>query len=257
MVSKLVSYFIITLTSLLAFLNAKEKYNIFKVEGIEICYNFPINQISKDFFDTYNKFSKSGAYEFNFKNFPSIKVDFKLPWNFNITLGFERMYLGFFSSFGRVDNFSYQSIFRSYSENFEFVFFPVAFSFHFAPYPADFYSVFHFQLGASFDKVKWVETVDSEFDSDPLQGTKTVNIRQVSPFLGVGFKVVYPFDIITADQVLDYFFFEAKVNLAYRRMKLFTSITDREKIDGFVMVLPFSITFVVGVRFDTRSLLVI
>ncbi|MCX7908496.1 MAG: hypothetical protein N2560_03150 [Ignavibacteria bacterium] len=232
---------------------AKERVNPFKINNIEISYNFPINQISSSFFDSFNKYSNSNSSEFIFRNYPSVSLNIEFPGLTNVVLNFEWIRLDYSTQFNQTSNISYSSVFRSFNENFEFHFFPISFSFFFSPFNTDFKSLLHFQFGVSIDNLKWNEFVSSNSEDDPLKGLKTTNLKHFSPFFAFGVRNVLPFDIIENEQLLDNFFFEAKFYFFYRNVSIFKRIANSGLVDEEVTILPFSIVFLFGVNLNTRS----
>ncbi|MGC8747750.1 MAG: hypothetical protein ACP5RR_02575 [Candidatus Kapaibacteriota bacterium] len=231
----------------------KEKRNPFIINNVEIAYNFPINQNAYDFFDAFNQYSNLSADEFTFRNFPSVSFDIEIPNLTNFVLNLDWINLLYSTNFNKKSSYSFNSFFRSYSESFDFNFLPITLSFFITPFDTDFKTQLHFQFGVSYDRLEWKEFVGSELDDDPRKGLETIRIKQFSPLFAFGIRNVLPFDILDREQLLNFFFFEAKFYFMYRNIDIFTRISKYEPIPEKVTILPFSIVFIIGVNFKTRS----
>ncbi|MFN3269238.1 MAG: hypothetical protein ACK42G_01495 [Candidatus Kapaibacteriota bacterium] len=252
MVSKLkIVVLLALLIPLLSF--SKERRNPFIINNIEVSYNFPINQISTSFFDAYNVYSNSNSSEFTYRNFPSLSLNFEIPSVTNFILSIDWISLSFSSNFTKQSSYSYNTFLRTYSENFEFNFLPISLSFFVTPFETDFKTQFHFQFGVSYDKAKWNEFINSDFEDDPRKGLRTLEIRKFSPFFAFGIRNVLPFDIWDKEQIMNFFFFETKFFLMYRNMDLFANVPSIEPLPKNVTILPFSIVLIIGVNLNTRS----
>jgi hypothetical protein len=228
--------------------------NLFYIRGITIYYSFPINQISYDFFENYRAYSKSNASEFKMRNFPGIIVDVAIPNTAVFSVGLEWIGLKLSDNFYRNIQISYTSGRRDYSENFSFNFFPIAYNLIFSPWKTDFKTYFRFQIGVSFDKVRWEEYIQSSIPDDPKIGLHIYEKQQLNPFTCISIGVLLPFDIQTdSAKFLDSFFFESKFAFSYRKFNIFDSLEQSEKIPTRVTILPFFIVFNLGLRFNVSS----
>lgn len=251
MVSKL--KFLLVIVLYCCSLLAKNNFNTFIIKNIEICYNFPINQISSSFFDAFNTYSKTNGSEFMFRNYPSLALSVELPQIAEFTLNLEWLRLSYSTEFVESSPYYFTSIFRSYSENFDLNFLPVSLSFFYAPFKNEFYTLFHFQFGISFDRITWKEYISSEYIEDPLAGSKIIELKNLSPFICLAIRNVLSFDILDNEQFLRNLFFDTKFYFFYRRVNLFNQISTKENIQKVITILPFSIVFNLGLSFNTKS----
>ncbi len=250
--SKLKVLFYLFLLSLYS-LYCKELKNPFIINNIELVYNFPIEQISREFFDAMNKYAQNNDREFLYRNFPSTSFYIEIPDLTNFTINFEWISLSYSTRFNKNETYSFNNIWRSYSENFNFNFFPISLSFFITPVEADFCTQLHLQFGVSIDKVQWDEYVDSDLSDDPKLGLKTFRKTRFSPFFTLAIRNVLPFDIFDSDQFLNYFFAEARFMFSYRRFDLFSRLNQPLDLESKTTILPFSIVFSIGLNFNTRS----
>jgi hypothetical protein len=232
---------------------AKDYRNPFIINNIEVGYNFPINQISQEFFDAINKYSSNSDREFVFRNFPSVSFRIEIPALTNFVINFEWINLKYATKFNKNESYSFNNIWRSYSENFEFDFFPISLSFFYSPFDSDFRTLFHFQFGISYDKAKWDEYVDSDLSYDPNTGFRTISETRASPFFIFGIRDILPFDFSDSEQLLNYFFVEARFAFVYRTFDFFSKHVGTSSIEGKTTILPFSIVFTIGLNLNTRS----
>ncbi|MFN3781512.1 MAG: hypothetical protein ACK4SO_05000 [Candidatus Kapaibacteriota bacterium] len=232
---------------------AKNNFNSLIIKNFELGYNFPINQISSSFFDAFNKYSKTSGSEFIFRNYPSLALCVEIPRIVEFILNIEWLRLVYSTDFGKSSTYYSTSFFRSYSENFDFNFFPVSLSFFYAPFRDEFHTLLHFQIGISFDRFTWKEFISSEFSDDPLIGVKIYELKNLTPFFCIGIRNVLSFDLLKSDQFLRELFLETKFYFFYRRVNLFYSISTMENIPNIVTILPFTIVFNLGVSLNTQS----
>lgn len=244
----LVFLFVIVLAS-----SAKERVKPFIINNIEFAYNIPINQISNSFFDAFNKYSLGNSNEFTFRNYPGISLNVEIPGLTDFTVSVDWINLMYNSNFGKNSVSSFNSFYRTFSENFEFNFVPLSLSLFLTPFEADFKTLFHFQFGVSFDKAVWNEYISSEYEDDPKKGLQTTKLIHFSPFFAFGIRNVFPFDINDNEQILQNFFFETKFCFAYRNIPLLKRISNDLSIQEKVTILPFSIVFLFGINLYTKS----
>ncbi len=252
MVSKLKSLLVLVLCSCSSIF-AKNNFNSLIIRNIELGYNFPINQISSSFFDAFNTYSKTGGSEFIFRNYPSLALNVELPQIAEFIVNIEWLRLSYSTDFGKSSSYYFTSFFRSYSENFDFNFFPVSLSFFYAPFRDEFQTLLHFQFGISFDRIIWKEYISSEYTDDPLIGVKIYEVKNLTPFFCMGIRNVLSFDLLNNEQFLRELFLETKFYFFYRRVNLFSNISEIENIPNTITILPFTIVFNLGVSFDTQS----
>lgn len=231
----------------------KELKNPFVINNIEVVYNFPIEQLSKEFFDVMNRYAQNSDREFLYRNFPATSLYIEIPHLTKFTINLEWINLNYTTRFNKNETYSFNNIWRSYSENFNFNFFPLSLSFFITPVESDFYSQFHLQFGISIDKVQWDEYVDSDLSDDPKLGLKTFRETRFSPFFTFAIRNILPFDIFDSNQFVNYFFAEARFMLSYRTFALFSKLNEAFDLGSQTTILPFSIVFSIGLNFNTRS----
>lgn len=228
--------------------------NLFYIRGVTIYYSFPINQISYDFFENYRSYSKSNVNEFKMRNFPGIIVDVAIPNTMVFSVSLEWIGLQLSDNFYRNVQISYVSGRRDYNENFNFNFFPLGYNLIFSPWKTDFKTYFRFQIGVSFDKVRWEEYIQSSVPDDPKLGLNIYEKQQLNPFICISIGVLFPFDIqADSAKFLDNFFFESKFAFSYRKFNIFNGLEQSERISARVTILPFFIVFNLGLRFNVSS----
>jgi len=244
---------IFVLLIFLSSLVAKDYKNPFIINNIEVGYNFPINQISQEFFNIINRYSNNSDREFVFRNFPSASFKVEIPGMINFVINFEWINLKYSTKFNKNEAYSFNNVWRSYSENFDFNFFPVSLSLFYSPFESDFRTLLHFQFGISYDKAKWDEYIDSDLSYDPKTGFKSVFETRISPFFIFGIRDIFPFDLSNPEQLLNYFFVEARFIFVYRSFNFFSERIGTNAFDGNTTILPFSIVFTIGLNLNTRS----
>lgn len=217
-------------------------------------FGFPINQVSFDFFDSYNSISSLATNEFTFRNIPSGFLEIELLNFLRIPLSVEIQTLKFFNTFSSKEEYYNKTIVKTFSETFKFKFYPVSLYYFWYPILSDFRSFFLFQFGISIDKITWIEKVESNNPYELLNEAKERNWKQFNPFGSFSIGVELPFDVNKDTmQVLESFLFACKFNFAYRRGKFFSEFSIEHPVTKKITVLPFSIVFVIGVRLNIIS----
>lgn len=236
------------------FSNEKHRKNLFTIRSFSPIYGFPINQISYDFFDSYNSISSLSADEFTFRNIPSGLLEIELFNHIRIPFSIEIQTLEFFSTFSLKKEYFDRTIVETFSETFIFKFFPVSLYYFWYPILSDFRSFFLFQFGISIDKITWIEKVESNNPYELLGETQERKWKQFNPFGSFSIGVELPFDVNKDTmQILESLLFACKFNLAYRRGKFFSEFSIENPVSKKVSVLPFSIVFIIGVRLNIYS----
>lgn len=188
------------------------------------------------------------------RNFPGIILDVVIPNTMTFSIDLEWIELKLSGNFYRNVQIAYITGRRDYNENFHFNFFPLAYNLVFSPWKTDFKTYFRFQVGVSFDKVRWEEYIQSSITDDPEIGLNIYEKQQLNPFLSIATGVLFPFDT-RGDSLkfLDSFFFESKFTLSYKKFNIFSGLEQSEGVASQVTILPFFIVFNLGLRFNVSS----
>lgn len=230
------------------------KQNFFTIRTFYPTFGFPINQVSYDFFDSFNSISSLSNYEFTFRNIPSGLLEVELLDFVRIPFSIEIQTLEFFNTFTLKKEYFDKIIIKTFSETFKFKFYPISLYYFWYPILSDFRSFFLFQFGVSIDKITWMEKVESNNPYELLNETNDRNWNQFNPFGSFSIGVELPFDVNKDTmQILESFLFACKFNFAYRRGKFLSEFSIENPVSKKVSVLPFSIVFTIGVRLNIYS----
>lgn len=231
-----------------------KRENLFVIRSINPMYGFPINQISYEFFYAFASISKQLPNEFTFRNIPSVLFEIEFYKHIKLPISIEIHNLELFGSFTILKEYFDKTIVRTYSETFRFKFIPISFTYFWYPLKTDFSSFFMFQLGLTLDKLHWQEEVESNFPDDPFQKSQIRSWNQFNPFFAFAVGVELPFDIMEdSSQFIESVFFASKFNFSYRRANVFADFAIEKPISSQVTILPFSIVFIIGLRFNSSS----
>ncbi|MGQ9818837.1 MAG: hypothetical protein ACUVQ1_02790 [Candidatus Kapaibacteriales bacterium] len=229
--------------------------NLFLIRSFSPTLGFPINQISYEFFDSYNSISSLSADEFTFHNIPSCLLDIELYNEIRIPFSIEIQSLEFFNSFSIKKDYFDKTIVETFSETFLFKFYPVSLYYYWYPILSDYRSFFLFQVGVSIDKIVWKEKVESNSPYEQLNKAMEKSWKQFNPYGSFAAGVELPFDKNSdTTQMLESLLFACKFNFAYRKGNFFSQFSIQNPVVKRVSVLPFSMVFMIGFRLNIYSL---